>query len=202
MSKESSGRHVSFSPGSWEEGQPRVPHARLLRCSLLVSRATHDSGRVNISSLADLAGDTAAAAKVRSANSLLPKEKFSMPSNWPAKFWDIRHLCRKGRQSMPGWPAWKRRSGCRASPAPGTLGTSHGPGGTKCALLRARASGWSWQQRQAQPGFPSAPGEASNKSCLSHFITLLARADSGPDLASPGSSLCTSRATESLCGPG
>lgn len=202
VSKEWSGRHVSFSPGSWEEGQPRVPHARLLRCSLLVSRAAHDSGRVNISSLADLAGDTAAAAKVRSANPFPPKEKFSMPSNWPAKVLGCPASLQKRETVHARLAGLETRSGCRASPAPGTLGTSHGPGGTKCALLRARASGWSWQQRQAQPGFPSAPGEASNKSCLSHFITLLARADSGPDLASPRSSLCTSRATESLCGPG
>lgn len=114
---------------------------------------------------------------------------------------------RGDRQSMPGWPAWKRSSGCRASPAPGTLGTSHGPGGTKCALLRPGDSGWSWQQRQAQPRFPSAPGEASNKSCLSHFITLLARADSGrsqpgPDLASPLSSHCTSRSHQEFVRPG
>lgn len=135
-----------------------------------------------------------------------PSPKGKVP-NWPAKFWAVRHLWRKRRQYMPGWPAWKRSSGCRASPALGSLGTSHGPGVTKCALLRARDSGWSWQQRQAQPRFPSAPGKASNKSCLSHFITLLARADPRlsqpePDLASPRSSLCTSRATESLCRPG
>lgn len=76
VSKESSGRHVSFSPGSWKEGQPRVPHVRLLRCSLLVSRAAHDSDPVNSFSLADLARSMAAAAEVRFANPL-PQRKSS-----------------------------------------------------------------------------------------------------------------------------
>lgn len=175
---------------------------------MLVSRAEHDSGRVNISSLADLTRSTAAASEVRFENPfpqgkssrchLIGQESSGMSGIFGGK---------GDRQSLPGWPAWKRSSGCRASPAPGILGTSHEPGGTKCVLLRARDSGWSWQQRQAQPRPPSAPGEASNKSCLSYFITLLARADSGlsqpgQDLASPRSSLCTSRATKSLCRPG
>lgn len=130
-----------------------------------------------------------------------------MPFNWPAKFWDVRHLWGKGKTvhaRLAGLEA--KFSGCRASPVPGTLSASHGPARTECALLRARDSSWSWQ-RQALPGFPSAPGEDSNKSCPSHFITLLARADSrlaepGPDLALPHSFLCTSRATKSLRGPG
>lgn len=62
--------------------------------------------------------------------------------------------------------------------------------------------GVAWQ-RQALPHFPSTLGEDSNKSCPSHFITLLARADSGRSepgatslrLASPRAFFCTPRAT-------
>lgn len=67
-------------------------------------------------------------------------------------------------------------------------------------------SGWNWQH-QALPHFPSALGESSNKSCLSHFITLLARADSGrsepgPDLASPRSSPLHVRSHQEFARPG
>lgn len=108
-----------------------------------------------------------------------------MPFNWPAKFWDVRQSL-KGGESVHARLAGleEKFSGRRASPVPGTLGALHRLTWTKCALLRAWHSGWSWQ-RQALPRFPSALGESSNKSCLSHFITLLARADSGRSEPSP-----------------
>lgn len=166
-------------------------------------------GRVNISPLAILAGSKGPPQHHRGTlcEPPPPKGNFLMPFNWPAKFWDVQQSLKEGETAYARLASLEEKfSGRRASPVPGTLGASHGLAWTKCALRRARDSGWSWQH-QALPRFPSAPGESSNKSCLSYFITLLARADSGrsepgPDLASPRSSLCKSRATKSLRGPG
>lgn len=92
VSKEPSGRHVSFSPGSWEEGQPGVPHARLCAAAWRRAGPAHDLGRVNISSLADLARGKGPRQNHRGTlcEPPPPKEKFLMPFNWPAKFWDVR----------------------------------------------------------------------------------------------------------------
>lgn len=119
-----------------------------------------------------------------------------MPFKRPAKLRDGRHLWRKGRTAH----ARLARTGSEVVRVRGEPSS----GEPRCLLARAPG-----RRLEPLPRFPSAPGEESNKSCPSHFITLLARADPGllepgPALASPrlALSLCASRATESLRGPG
>lgn len=131
-----------------------------------------------------------------------------MQSVSPTKFSDVEHLLSRGRSGPAAVrrlarevlvvqrAAGRRRRGPSVPPT-GRPGWSRklctGPGSPRPALTASGAA-----------SFTLDPGEDSNKSCPSYFITLPARADSGrtepgADLASPRALLCTSRSTPRVC---
>lgn len=178
--------------------------------------AAHGSGRVTISSLADLPwsgerrqhrrGTLLRHPPLPLPKGMLPKGKVQNAICLAYKVLGCRASFEEGeKRSCRGPPAGKRSSpGSGRSLAPGTLRASRKPVRMEQGALNRTGDSGAGTGRVRRCFTYPRPREDSNKSCPSHFITLPARADSGraepgADLALPRAFLCTSYATPRVC---